>query len=150
MKIRRCRCRVRQPGLVIRYANLWRHEHRQGRIEGVKDRPCAVVLATMSRKGDLIVTVAPITHRAPNDPKAAVALAPKVKRHLGLDREASWIVADEVNQFVWPGPDLRPVSRSEPDRFDYGFLPEDVFAELRDKIVAVYQDRQLRVISRPM
>jgi hypothetical protein len=28
-----------EPGLVIRYSYLWHDEHRQGREEGVKDRP---------------------------------------------------------------------------------------------------------------
>ena len=31
-------------GLVIRNAYLWAEEHRRGQEEGVKDRPCAVVL----------------------------------------------------------------------------------------------------------
>jgi len=32
-----------RPGLVIRYSYLWAREHDQGREEGVKDRPCAVL-----------------------------------------------------------------------------------------------------------
>ena len=136
------------PGLVIAYAYLWRHERRRGREEGVKSRPCAIVLTVATAAGDLVVTAAPITRRKPADARAAVALSPKVKRHLGLDDDASWIVADEVNRFVWPGPDLRPVSARHADRFDYGFLPADVFAELRAKIVAVYRSRGLAVVRR--
>jgi hypothetical protein len=137
-----------EPGLVIGYAYLWRHERHRGREEGVKNRPCAIVLTTETEMGETVVTVAPITHGAPADPELAVALSPKVKRHLGLNDDASWIVADEVNRFIWPGPDLRPVSSQEPDRFDYGFLPEDTFDELRDKIVAVFRSRRLRVVPR--
>jgi len=137
-----------EPGLVIRYAYLWRHEFRSGREDGVKDRPCAIVLALEDRSGDVVVTVAPITHRAPDDPALAVRLSPKVKRRLGLDAEPSWIIADEVNRFIWPGPDLRPVSPEHPDRFDYGFLPEDVFDQLKRKIVAVYRTRRLRLVPR--
>ena len=33
-----------EPGLVIRYSYLWDREARAGREEGVKDRPCAVVM----------------------------------------------------------------------------------------------------------
>lgn len=33
-----------QPGLVIRYAYLWKREYDQGRDEGSKDRPCAIVM----------------------------------------------------------------------------------------------------------
>jgi hypothetical protein len=32
----------------------------------------------------------------------------KLKRHLGLDDEPSWIYTDQINQFAWPGYDLRP------------------------------------------
>jgi hypothetical protein len=136
-----------EPGLVISYAYLWRHEHRRGREEGVKARPCAVVLAT-SGEGDIVVTVAPITHRPSGDPATAVVLTAKVKRHLGLDSEPSWIVTDEVNRFIWPGPDLRPVSRAQPTRFHYGFLPEDVFNALRRKMIALYRAHRLVVTPR--
>lgn len=33
-----------EPGLVVSYAYLWRHEHNRGLEEGLKVRPCAVVL----------------------------------------------------------------------------------------------------------
>lgn len=137
-----------EPGLVISYACLRRHEHRRGREEGVKARPCAIVLAASGVEEDIVVTVAPITHRPPDDPAAAVALTAKVKRHLGLDDGPSWIVADEVNRFIWPGPDLRPVSRARPARFHCVFLPEDVFNALRRKMIALYRARRLAVTPR--
>jgi hypothetical protein len=46
-----------QLGLVIRYSYLWLSEHREGREEGVKDRPCAVVLALVDADGETRVTV---------------------------------------------------------------------------------------------
>jgi hypothetical protein len=33
---------------------------------------------------------------------------PKVKRHLGLDAGASWIVLAKANEFVWSGVHLQP------------------------------------------
>ena len=33
-----------ERGLVIRYSYLWKSEHDEGRDEGIKDRPCAIVL----------------------------------------------------------------------------------------------------------
>ena len=114
----------------------------------MKDRPCAVVLAAEEASGDLVVTVAPITHAPPRNPGIAVALTPGVKRRLGLDEAASWIVADEVNRFAWPGPDVRPVSSRKPDQFDWGFLPEDMFDELRRKIVALARAKDLAVVPR--
>jgi hypothetical protein len=137
-----------EPGLVLSYAYLWRHEHNRGLEEGVKARPCVVVLAIRQQNDRIAVTVVPITHRPPDDPARAVELRAPIKHRLRLDDAASWIIADEVNRFFWPGPDLRPVSRHEPDRFDYGFLPEDVFGTLRDRVVALYREGAVRVTPR--
>ncbi len=137
-----------EPGLVLSYAYLWRHEHNRGLEEGLKARPCAVVLAVQTQDEKTIVTVAPITHRAPSDSTRAIRLPAVVKRHLGLDAEASWIIADEVNRFAWPGPDLRPVSRHRADQFAYGFLPEDVFDALRARMLALYSAGELQATPR--
>ena len=40
-----------QAGLVIRYDYLWKSKHDAGRTDGVKNRPCAIILATQD-KGD--------------------------------------------------------------------------------------------------
>jgi hypothetical protein len=49
------------PGLVIRYAYLWKSEHDQGREEGGKDRPCAIVMTVTDEEGALQVLVLPIS-----------------------------------------------------------------------------------------
>ena len=54
-----------EPGLVIRYSYLWHDEFLEGREEGVKDRPCAVVLAAKTADGRTVTTVLPITHSLP-------------------------------------------------------------------------------------
>jgi mRNA-degrading endonuclease toxin of MazEF toxin-antitoxin module len=51
-------------GRVISYFYLWRHEREDGRTEGVKARPCVVVLARAQNDGTRRITVAPITHCA--------------------------------------------------------------------------------------
>jgi len=51
-----------EPGLVIRYSYLWRAEHLRGQEEGVKDRPCAIVLAPERVEDDTLVVVLPVTH----------------------------------------------------------------------------------------
>ena len=33
-----------EAGLVISYAYLWSNEFRQGKIEGLKNHPCAIIL----------------------------------------------------------------------------------------------------------
>jgi len=99
------------PGLVIRYAYLWRSEHRRGLEEGVKDRPRVIILSAISHDGEEVVTVLPVTHTPPSNDADALEIPAATKRRLGLDDERSRIVVTEANEFVWPGPDLRP-SRS--------------------------------------
>ena len=74
-------------GLVIRYSYLWRAEEQRGQEEGVKDRPCAVVLVTGTASGNRVVTVLPVTHSPPADPRLAVELPAATKARLRLDGE---------------------------------------------------------------
>ena len=137
-----------QPGMVISYAYLWHHEHRAGREEGVKDRPCVVVLAAPNAAdGATMVRVAPVTHSRPDNLATVFELPHAVKRHLGLDDDRSWIVIDEVNEFTWPGFDLRPVPRFR-DAFAYGFLPPRLFDAVMAKLAEVWTAGQGRATSR--
>jgi hypothetical protein len=77
------------PGLVISYSYLWASEHRSGREEGLKDRPCAIVLARQTVAGQTWVAVVPVTHAQPADPQAAVEIPPQIKVHLGFDEQPS-------------------------------------------------------------
>jgi hypothetical protein len=43
------------PGQVIRYAYLWWNEARVGREDGVKDRPCGIVLTRQTEQGNTMV-----------------------------------------------------------------------------------------------
>lgn len=127
-----------EPGLVISYSYLWRNEHRAGKTEGLKNRPCAIVLVVQGGADSRKVTVAPITHTPPSDPDVAIEIPPKVKRHLGLDGERSWIVLDDFNEFAWPGYDLRPIS-GEAGSYAYGFLPPALFKQIVGKILELRQ-----------
>jgi hypothetical protein len=110
------------PGLVIAYAYLWKAEQRAGRGEGRKDRPCAIVVATRDEEGDTLVYVAPITHTPPTG-GTGIELPAAIKRRIGLDAARSWIVTEELNRFVWPGYDLRPIARDRPVPFIGAFSP---------------------------
>lgn len=136
------------PGLVIRYAFLWREQAARGREEGDKDRPCAVVLTTQDVEGDQIVVVLPVTHAAPRNHDLAVELSRETKRRLGLDDERSWIVLTDANRFVWPGPDLRPRVTGDASSVTYGYLPRRVFLEVRDKFVRALEARLAGVVRR--
>jgi hypothetical protein len=124
-----------EPGLVINYAFLWSNEAAAGLREGLKDRPCAVVVATQTDPaGDLLVIVAPVTHSPPTDATSAIALPADVKRRLGLDQQPSWIRLDNLNRFAWPGYDIRPIP-GRPGEFAYGRLPHALWRRVRDGIL---------------
>jgi hypothetical protein len=137
-----------EPGLVIRYSYLWLREHRQGREEGAKDRPCAIVLAARANKSETQVLVVPVTHSPPDNPDAALELPPVIKRHLGLDAERAWVVLSESNLFDWPGPDLRRVGDRDDSSVAYGFLPPRLFAELRRRFIALEAAARSRRVER--
>ena len=125
-----------QPGLVIRYAYLWAREAEQGREEGVKDRPCAIVLTLLRDDGHPIVRVLPVTHTPPADPADALEIPAPTKQRLGLDHERSWVILTESNDFIWPGPDLRPLTNGDPATIAYGMLPPAFFTVLRERLIA--------------
>jgi hypothetical protein len=95
-----------------------------------------------------IVTVIPVTHTPPSDPADAVEIPAALKTHLGLDDLPSWIVVTETNDFLWPGPDLRPVPGTTPSRFDYGMLPPRFFAHVRDRLLRAHRHRKLDRVPR--
>ena len=133
-----------EPGLVISYAYLWRHEHQAGQDEGRKDRPSVIVLAVERPVNDTTVVV--VLHNPPTDPASAVEVPAAVKRHLGLDDERSWIVVAEGNEFDWPGYDLRKIGRG--DRYDYGFLPPRFFNRVIEAFVAWHRAHKAKLTSR--
>jgi hypothetical protein len=136
------------PGLVIRYSYLWRREFDAGREEGSKDRPCAIVMAVEDEDGDKEVLVLPITHNPPANPAHAIEIPTVTKSRLGLDGERSWMVITEANEFVWPGPDLRPVPGRDESTVAYGPLPSRFFAHVRDKFLEFDQRQKSGHVKR--
>lgn len=139
---------VPQPGLVIRYSYLWRSAYLDGAEEGVKDRPAAIILVVREGEGSPTVTVLPITHAQPDDPRTAVEIPQPVKARLGLDSERSWVVLNEANRFRWPGPDLRPIPGRDVSTTAYGFLPPRFFETLRQRFVEALAARRAKVVPR--
>jgi hypothetical protein len=135
-------------GLVIRYSYLWAEEYGGGRDEGVKDRPCAIILVSTEDSGERAVTVLPVTHALPSDPGLAIEIPTATKRRLGLDDERSWVVLSEANRFLWPGPDLRPARRGDPASVAYGQLPYALFETIRQKFIAAVRTRRAGIVPR--
>lgn len=126
-------------GLVVRYSYLWHTEYLQGREEGQKDRPCALIAAIKTDdSGQTRVLVVPITHSQPTSPDA-IEIPQAIKKRLALDTDRSWVVLSEWNEFAWPGPDLRPVAGSDPPSFAYGLLPPRFFASVRNRFFEITQ-----------
>jgi hypothetical protein len=136
------------PGLVIRYSYLWAEEHRRGQEEGVKDRPCAIVLMTADAQGEQWVTVLPVTHTPPANREFSVEIPAATKRRLGLDDERFWVVLSEANRFLWPGPDLRPARQGDARTVAYGQLPYALFEEIRKKFISAVRARRAAVVPR--
>ena len=134
------------PGLVIRYDYLWRHEAKQGRIEASKYRPSVVVLSVTGKGTDKkVVWVAPITRRRPHDASAAIEIPNQVKQRLGLDAKKSWIIISEVNRFIWPGPDICPISQGQ---WAYGVLPHRLFQAILDRLKIYRDQRKTKQVQR--
>jgi hypothetical protein len=136
------------PGLAIRYSCLWKTEYGRGQEEGVKDRPCPVILVSVDDGGDRVVTVLPISHAPPADPELAVELPAATKRRLGLDAERSWVVLAEANRFLWPGPDLRPARPGDAASVAYGLLPFGLFETIRQQFIAAIRARRACIVPR--
>lgn len=136
------------PALVIRYAYLWQREHLLGQEEGVKDRPCAVILTVQGEDGRDVVTVLPITHSPPMAATDAVEIPAETKRRLGLDDARSWVVLTEANRFSWPGPDLRPGVNGDPSSVAYGYLPGKFFEHVKRAFLEKVKSRAVPLVAR--
>lgn len=90
----------------------------------------------------------PVTHTPPSDPQDAVEIPAALKAHLGLDELRSWVVVTETNDFLWPGPDLRPRPGVTPQRFEYGMLPPRFYAHVRDRLLQAHERRTLTRVRR--
>jgi hypothetical protein len=140
---------VPRPALVIRYSYLWYREHAEGREEGIKDRPSAIIAAvTTGAEGEWRVLVLPITHTPPQDASDALEIPPETKHRLGLDGERSWIVLTEWNEFTWPGPDLRLASNGDENSVAYGFLPARFFEKLKKAFLEKARNRAASKVAR--
>lgn len=124
-----------EPGEVINYSYLWRYEYEQGRDEGVKDRPVAVIVVVQAADGINKVLVVPMTTTQPGKDQTAIEIPEAARRQLDLKASRSWIIVSEWNEFSWPGFDIRPVNRKS-GQISYGALPAGFFRRVRDAILA--------------
>ena len=125
-------------GLVIRYSFLWSRQAQEAQEEGSKDRPAAIIVKTDKSGGNTTVWVCPITHH-PDPDDDIVEVPERTRNELGLDNEKQWLVANEINRFLWPGFDLRPIPGT--NECVYGMLPKHLFEQIRSRVQKLVQDR---------
>ena len=126
-----------KPGFVIRYLYDWSTEGASALPSEEKERPAVIILSVMKSADRILVRVVPITHRQPDDTSRAMELPPLTKARLGLDGERSWVILDHANEFVWPGPDVRPVPGRDPVTIYYGPLPPAFYDAMKLKLLGL-------------
>lgn len=129
-------------GLVFRYDYLWADEEAEGREEGSKVRPCAVVVTLANGR----VLACAITHTEPKHPTTGIEVPPRVKAHLGLDKERSWIITSEVNLVDWEDPGIEPLASGQ---WSYGSIPPELAQQVAQAIVGLHNARRLPLVNRP-
>lgn len=139
-------------GYAIAYEYLWRSKVGT-REDGEKTYPSAVVLARDDVGPTPVVYVLGISHSRPRPGRRALEVPAKLKRHLGLDDEPSWIYTDEFNVFAWPGPDLRNarcLSRlpGAEGTCVIGRLPTDWFNAVKEHLAESHRLGLVRTVRR--
>ena len=104
-----------------------------------------VVVARVVTGDRTELMVAPITHVEPPFGQG-IPIPQSVKRHLGLDDEPSWVVLTELNRFVWPGPDIRPVKGGAIPL--YGAIPAKLFEQVKQGISRLAGSGRLQIPKR--
>ncbi len=136
-----------EPGLVISYAYLWADRAGEGHEEAEKHRPCTIILRTADATDATTVMVLPITHSQPRAGNAGIEIPAVTRKRLGLDDAPCWVMVSELNRFIWPGPDMRPLPGST-DKFAYGLLPPRFFRIVRDTLVQRARQGQVTITTR--
>jgi hypothetical protein len=133
-------------GTVIRYRYLWKKDADQGQTEGEKDRPAALIVAKGPADGSCVVVA--ITHTEPDRDIPALEVPETERRRIGLDEERSWVILSEINEFIWPGPDLRTVPGKPDGSFEYGRLSKDFFTIVLGTIQTAIRSRRMGRVTR--
>ena len=139
---------IPQPTDVLSYAYLWHHEAKRGIEEGAKDQPVVVVISRAERKGGTELLVVPVTTKKPAHPGDGIEMPQRVKTHLGLDAERCWIMVTEVNRFIWPGPDVRPLREGGQDTPFYGAIPQKLFDPVLAAVIKAAEAGRLPITKR--
>lgn len=95
------------------------------------------------RSGDssaLCRSVADHTHSACCE-TGTVEFPVRVKQALSLDEAPSWVIVSEQNVDEWPNGGLSPLPR-QPATFSHGFIPPDLFAQIKSSFLKLARARR--------
>ncbi|MDP1641390.1 MAG: hypothetical protein Q8L59_04345 [Phenylobacterium sp.] len=103
-----------------------------------------MIVTAIVRKADGVteVLLAPITHSPPEDGTAALEVPTKVGKHLGLDEERSYIIADETNSVAWDDAGIVPAEPGK--RWVYGRVPQALSDQLRASMIDLISKKKLK------
>ncbi len=136
-----------QVGQVVRYEYLWASDEFQGRSEGNKFRPCAIVAAILPGDGKpLRAMVCGITHTPPRAPSQGIELSVEDKTSLGLDSEPSWVIVSEVNTVNWSDRRFIPAPS---DQWTYGNCSRPLMEAIRRAIGSGIKSASMEFLDRP-
>lgn len=136
-------------GHVVAYEYLWSSKADR-REDGEKVYPTALILAKSMEFGSPLVYALGISHKPPNPTERALEVPRKMARWLGLDDRPQWLYTNELNIFVWPGPDLRPATWISSRKLQHGScvlgpLPQDWFEEVKRDFLESARLQRLKV-----
>ena len=131
-----------EVGDVVAFEYLWKDESDQGRVEGIKTRPCVVVSVGSGPR----IVLMPITSQDPGE-LPAVRLSGNVLVNIGLTRP-SWIMISEVNVSDWPGFDFRHAHPPVGGWWRYGRLADKLLEQVIDSFQTAISSKNLRVVKR--
>jgi hypothetical protein len=139
-------------GSLIAYEYLWLSQSAV-REDAVKVYPAALIFAKKLIGGVTLAHAVGVSHKPPAPSEKALEIPRKLKRHLGLDDQPAWIYTDQINQFAWPGYDLRPAEwlSSLPRARGtcvIGPLPTDWFATVRNDVIGNLRAKRAQIILR--
>jgi hypothetical protein len=135
-----------QIGQIVRFDYLWRREAHSGLKDGLKIRPCAVIVARRRLDtGDFEVLLAPITHSPPSQPSEGYALPEQARPITGLDHQKSWLITSELNEVRWTDAGFTP---ARPEQWLVGQLPRRLAIKVNFDVLAAIKAGQMAIIRR--
>jgi hypothetical protein len=139
-------------GNLVAYEYLWLSQENK-RNDGAKVYPVALIFAKKIIASVTLAYAVGMSHKPPYASQKAIEVPKKLKRHLGLDEDRSWICTDQLNEFTWSGPDLRPAEwlsklPSARNSCIIGALPNNWFALVKQDVIENLKLKRATIIHR--